>query len=118
MHHHSAPAHDMPRYILIENNSGYNWPDTPDLAPQSESGQQPVDAARLIDEHTGAPGREYELFRSSLSAPDGSGYHVWRADVAGRETLPVVIDGQNREMIAAVERDCEYVGYIRIAEPA
>ena len=108
----------MPRYILIESNSGFIWADTADLAGWSESAQEPIDAARLIDEHIGAPGREYELFRSARSAPDGSGYHVWRADVAGRETLPVVTDGQDREMIAAVERTCEYLGYIHVTEPA
>lgn len=108
----------MPRYILIESNSGFIWTDTADLPGWGESGQEPVDAARLIDEYIGAPGREYELFRSERSAPDGSGYHVWRADVAGRETLPVVTDGQDREMIAAVERTCEYLGYIHVTEPA
>lgn len=108
----------MPRYILIESNTGRIWADTADLPGWGESGQEPVDAARLIDEHIGAPGREYELFRSERSAPDGGGYHVWRAGVAGRETLPVVTDGQDREMIAAVERDCEYIGYIHATEPA
>src|SRR5690606_29312658 len=95
---------DMPRYILIESNTGRIWADTADLPGWSESDQEPIAAARLIDERVGVPGREYELFRSERSAPDGSGYHVWRADVAGRETLPVVTDGQDREMIAAVER--------------
>lgn len=108
----------MPRYILIENNSGYIWTDTADLPGWSETEQQPIDAARLIDEHIGVPGREYEFFRSARSAPDGSGYHVWRADVGGSEAVAVVQDGQDPEMIEAVERDCEYVGYIRIAEPA
>lgn len=106
----------MPRYILVESNSGFIWTDTADLPGWRESDQQPIDAARLIDERVGAPGREYEFFRSARSAPSGSGYHVWR--VAGRETLPVVTDGQDREMIAAVERDCEYVGYIHVTEPA
>ena len=108
----------MPRYILIESNSGYIWADTADLAGWGESGQEPVDAARLIDEHLGAPGREYGFFRSARSAPGCDGYHVWRADVAGRETLPVVTDGQDRETVAAVERTCEYLGYIHVTEPA
>src|SRR5690606_38830195 len=86
----------MPRYILIESNSGYIWTDTADLPGWGESGQESVDAARLIDEHIGAPGREYELFRSARSAPDGSGYHVWRADVAGRGPLSAALDGAKR----------------------
>src|SRR5690606_33288021 len=118
MHHHSEPEHDMPRYILIENNSGYIWTDTADLPGWGESGQEPVDAARLIDEHTGAPGREYEFFRSARSAPGGSGYHVWRVDVAGREPLSVALDGQDRETVDTVERVGEYVGFIHVTEPA
>lgn len=108
----------MPRYILIESNTGYIWADTADLPGWIESDQQPVDAARLIDEHIGARGREYELFRSARSASDGSGYHVWRADVGGSEAVAVVQDGQDPEMIAAVERDCEYIGYVRVTAPA
>lgn len=108
----------MPRYILIDNASGYIWADTADLAGWGDTEQQPIDAARLIDAHVGAPGREYELFRRS---PDGStspGYHVWRADVGGSEAVAVVQDGQDPEMIAAVERDCEYIGYVRVIEDA
>lgn len=109
----------MPRYILIESNTWRIWADTADLPGWGESGKDPIDAARLIDEQNGASGREYEYcFRGSLSAPGCDGYYVWRADVAGRETLPVVTDGQDRETIAAVERTCKYVGYIHVTEPA
>lgn len=108
----------MPRYILIESNTGRIWADTADLPGWSESGQEPIDAARLIDAHVGAPGREYEFFGRSPDDSNSPCYHVWRADVGGSEAVAVVQDGQNPEIIAAVERDCEYVGHVRIAEPA
>lgn len=109
----------MPRYILVDRNSGFIWADTASLPGWDESGQDPIDAARLIDEHIGAPGREYEFFRGTLGAPDGDGYCVWRVDAAERgiPVLPVVTDGQDRETIAAVTLR-EYVGYIHITEPA
>lgn len=108
----------MPRYILTESYSGFIWADTADLPGWDESDQQPIDAARLIDEHIGAPGREYALFRSPLSAPSCDGYHVWRVGGAGREPLPAVTDGQDRETVDTVERVGEYVGFIHVTEPA
>jgi hypothetical protein len=44
------------------------------------------------------------------TAPNG--HHVYRADVGDSEA--VVHDGQDRDTIDAVRRDCEYVGLIRI----
>lgn len=45
-----------------------------------------------------------------------TGYDVYRADINGSDAVPVVQDGQDRETIEAVERDCEYVGFIRCEE--
>lgn len=102
----------MPRYILIDNGSGYVFGDTADLPGNDDpSSLTPIEAARLLDESIGEPGREYELIGYN-PRDTSTGYHVYRADVEGSDAVAVVTDGQDREVIEAVERDCEYVGYV------
>lgn len=101
----------MPRYILIDNYSGYIFGDTADLDGWNDTERTPVDAARLLDESIGELGREYTLIGHN-PRDTSTGYHVYRADVDGSDAVTVVTDGQDREVIEAVERDCEYVGYV------
>lgn len=55
-------------------------------------------------------GREYIEPRRQ---PDGaSGYFVYRADMNGSDAVPTIWDGQDRETIEAVERDCSPEGFI------
>lgn len=102
----------MARYILIDSNSGYIFGDTADFAANRQSDITSIsDAARMLDESIGEYGRSYsELSRNPRSTQ--TGYHVYRADINGSEAVPVVQDGQDQEMIEAVERDCEYVGFV------
>ena len=39
-------------------------------------------------------------------------YDAWRADLDGSDVVPVVTDGQDQEMIEAVQEDCRYAGSI------
>ena len=38
-----------------------------------------------------------------------NGYYVYRADIDGAEAVPVVMDGQDKDTIEAVLRDCRPV---------
>jgi hypothetical protein len=104
----------MPRYILIDNNSGYIFGDSADFAAGNQSDLTPTEAARLMDESIGEHGREYREL-SCMSRDTRTGYAVYRADINGSEAVPVVQDGQDREMIEAVERDCEFVAFVEVA---
>jgi hypothetical protein len=95
----------MPRYILIDNNSGYIWGDSADFAAHIQSDLEPIEAARTLDASLGATGAYWE----TNSTDPHTCYHVYRADVAGSEAVPVISDGQDQEMIDAVERDCKYI---------
>ena len=93
----------MPRYILIDNNSGYVFGDSADFAAGRQSDLTPTEACRLLDEFIGEYGRAYT---------ERSSNHVYRADINGSEAVPVVTDGQDKEAVAAVENNCEYVAFV------
>lgn len=102
----------MARFILIDNYSGYIFGDTAELSGFDRNAGTPIDAARALDESIGEHGREYA--ESDHSPRDTStGYHVYSANVDGREVVSNITDGQDQEMIDAVVRDCEYVCYVR-----
>lgn len=102
----------MARYILIDNCSGHIWGDSSDIAGKLFTGT-PVEVAAALDESIGAPGRSYEEVPRRALESNHTGYHVYRADIDGSEAVPVIHDGQDRETIEAVVRDCEYVTTIR-----
>ena len=97
------------RYIIIDNYSGYIWGDSADFAAGKEQPQSMVDTCKMLDESIGEYERTYEAV-SRLSGQNG--YVVYRVDVNGGEAVPVVRDGQDRDMIEAVERDCQLLGYV------
>ena len=106
----------MARYILIDNNSGYIWGDSADLEGKIFNGT-PVEFAKALDESLGAYGREYDELSFSQHRNDiTSGYRVYRADVRGSEAVAVVQDGQDQDMIDAVERDCAELCFISIRD--
>jgi hypothetical protein len=119
----------MPRYILIDNASGYIFGDTANLpsthvidgetmAAWGDASLTPALAARWLDESEVREfGRSYEAVSRSALASNETGYHVYRADVHGSDAVPVFMDGQDREAIEAVERDCEYVTTLRCDRP-
>lgn len=108
----------MPRYILIDNASGFIFGDTADyngkIAIAQTEGGSPIDAARELDETVvGEHGRSYaEVGRRELASNE-TGYHVYRADINGSDAVATIADGQDPEMIEAVERDCKYVTTVR-----
>lgn len=118
----------MPRYILIDNCSGYVFGDTACLPnvpistseglPMTQSDMtSPIDAARWLDEaEVKEFGRTYEEVSRRALASNETGYHVYRADIKGSEVVPAIDDGENQELIEAVERDCEYVTTIRCTD--
>jgi hypothetical protein len=67
-----------------------------------------------FDASIGHARRPYEM-RSSNPRDSQTGYHVYPV---GKVAIPIVNDGQNREVIEAVERDCDYEGFIAVARPA
>lgn len=117
------------RLILIDNGSGLIFGDTADLPRHVFAGNEfpvtqtdftrprdAVYAARWLDEAViGEFGRGYE-FMAHAPRDTGTGYRVYRADVDGSDAVPVVQDGQDRDTIEAVERDCEFIGYVAVIE--
>jgi hypothetical protein len=102
----------MPRYILIDNYTGYIWGDTGDLDGPARD-ETPLEAARRLDEHVGGEPREYEQHGANYR-PDANvgAYHVYRADIGGSDAVRLVTDGQSQEEIDAVERDCRKVAVV------
>jgi hypothetical protein len=112
------------RLILIDKTSGLIFGDTANylLARLDEWRESNSDnsgdaarlsllAVRLLDDSIGGHGNEYGFFK------DGprevlSGYLIYRADINGSDVLPVVTDGKNENMIAAVQRDCRLEGFV------
>lgn len=103
----------MTRYILIENNSGYIWGDSADLNGKIFDGT-PEEFAAALDASIHEYDRTYEMIGHNPRSTE-DGYHVYRADVGGSEAVMVANDGQDQEMIDAVERDCQYLGFIRVS---
>ena len=99
----------MGRYIFIDSNSGYIWGDSAEFA--TESTDDLAELARILDESIGEADRTY-LVHSVDPRTTATGYHVYRADVRGSEQVGNIHDGQDQEMIDAVERDCEYEGFV------
>ena len=114
----------MARYILIDRCSGYIFGDTADIGGKTLSLDNDdggiITACRTLDDDI-SPGtlRDYEVLSHSnprALASNETGYLVYRADINGSEAVPVIQDGQDREMIEAVERDCRLVGVVRITD--
>lgn len=79
----------MPRYILIDDASGFVWGEA--------EAETPEDACRIVDEHLGVSGREYARVGFLVDAGP-SGYYVHEAPTDFRP----IDDGQDRDLIAAV----------------
>ena len=106
----------MPRYILIDNFSGYVFCDTADMAQSvaaewRDGDQTPQLACELFDRSIGEHGRTY-VADGRLNS-NQTGYHVYRADIDGSEAVPVVTDGQDQDQIEAVTKYCRYVEAVR-----
>jgi hypothetical protein len=100
----------MAAYIIVDAYTGYVWGDTRDFNGKAYNAESIVDACRELDEAvTQDFGRAYEQVPR---LPGDTGYIVYRVDVNGSEAVPVVHDGQDKETIDAVERDCALVGYV------
>jgi hypothetical protein len=104
----------MARYIVIDNCSGYIFGDSADLDGRIFSGT-PLEYAAALHVRLGDPA-EFEETGQHTLASNESGYHVYRADVNGSEAVPIAENGQDREAIEAVIRDCEYVTTLRRIE--
>lgn len=87
------------RLILINTTTGYIDGDTADFLAGTDWEHTPESAVRRLVDHIG-----------STEASQGAEYAVYRADINGSEAVPVVMDGQDRETIEAVEESCENLG--------
>jgi hypothetical protein len=102
----------MPRYILIDNASGYIWGDHT-TSDQGDEGI--IAAAQAVDAEAGGRPEPVTYEVLGYNPRDTSdGYHVYRSDVRGSDQIGNILDGQDQELIDAVARDCEYVGYVRV----
>jgi len=99
------------RIILIDTYSGFIWGDSADLNGKVFCGT-PQEYAAALDESLGTPLENNEQYVSTRTLGGSEGYAVYRADVDGSEAVPVVLDGQARETIETVERDCQFLGYL------
>ena len=99
------------RTILIDTYSGYIWGDSADLNGKAFHGT-PHEYAAALDASLKNPLENGEQYISTHSANGANGYAVYRADANGSEAVPVVLDGQDKQTIEAVERDCQFLGYL------
>jgi hypothetical protein len=104
----------MARYILIDNNSGFIFGDSADHQGEIFDGTA-VEFAKAVDEDIGEYGRSYSELDSCNDTT--TGYHVYRADINGSDAIVTIEDGQDQEMIDAVESDCDYLGFIAVTGP-
>jgi hypothetical protein len=100
----------MARYILIDNHSGFIFGDSADLDGKIFTGT-PMEYAAALDASIGEHNHTYERGHHH-PASNRSGYFVYRADIDGSDAVPVVRDGQDPEMIDAVERECKLLGFM------
>jgi hypothetical protein len=108
----------MARYILIDNNSGYIFADTADLNGPARD-ETAIEAVRRFDVAMGEHSRTYEEHGAHYRLPSNeTAYHVYRADVDGAETVPLVYDGQSHAEIAAVEKHCRKVAVVLVRSPS
>jgi hypothetical protein len=96
------------RYIIFDNPTGTIWGDS---ASFGEAPVDMLDACRLLDESIGEHGRSYEEV-DRFDFLNDSGYVVYE----GADKLPVVKDGQNKDEIEAVLRDCQLLGFVAYGE--
>jgi len=106
----------MPRYILVDHHSGYVFGDTGDLNGPARQ-ETVTQAARRLDESIGEHGRVYDAHAPNYR-PNGTAYHVYRAEIGGSQALPLVTDGQDHETIDQVARLCTKVAVVTCARPA
>lgn len=98
------------RFIIIDTYSGYIWGDSADFDAGNPDGSTDdiCEACRRLDHSIGEFERDYQ----EVSDEPHNGYAVYRADINGSEAVGNIHDGQDPEMIEAVVRDCEFVGYV------
>ncbi|MGA8169819.1 MAG: hypothetical protein WB816_03120 [Methylocystis sp.] len=112
------------RLILIDDISGFIFGDTANYRlgrldewidnnsdNDGDTERLSLLAARLLDDSIGEHGREYQFVDHDLDHA-GAGYSVYRANIDGLDSPPIVIDGRNREAIDAVRRDCRLEGFV------
>jgi hypothetical protein len=116
------------RIILIDKDSGYIWGDSADLnggifqlteSDYDQIGPRHPTAddwalafAHALDMSLGERWRAYAMQSAATARNGQSGYMAYRADIGGSEAVGIVFDGQDKEVIEAVERDCELIGFI------
>lgn len=104
----------MARYIGIDSNTGYIFFDTGDLDGAARQ-ETPAEAVERFERFENVRGGNSVTYIEHSRAPDGaSGYHVYRADIDGSEAVAITQDGQDQEVIEAVERDCEHVCFVEV----
>lgn len=99
----------MATYIIIDTAAGWIWGDSRDFAPGKEI-ETPEEACRLLDERIGQDEYAYETLE------DGDFrdcYEVYRADVDGRDVMPVAQDYEDPATVRAVRDRCVRVARIR-----
>lgn len=106
------------RLILIDHSTGYVFGDSADFAG-GRAMENEAEAARQLDESLGVQGRTYETMGAGYRpAANETAYHVYRADIRGSDAVAIVQDGQDPEMIADVERECDKLAVVLCHEAA
>ncbi|PTR07881.1 MULTISPECIES: hypothetical protein [unclassified Novosphingobium] len=107
----------MARYILIDNESGFIFADTADLVGFDTSAAHGddaiIDAARCLNASIGYNPDDFS-YEINYRLGGENHYTVYRVDIDGSEAVAIVQDGQDQEVIEAVERDCEFVGSVKV----
>ena len=107
----------MPRLFLIDQATGYIFADTADL--RGFNYVEPIEAAAIaaansLDTELGNPNQTYVFERKK---PNGAqqGYRVY-SDRSGSDLVTTVWNGEDPEVIAIIEEQGEYEGFISLQE--
>ncbi len=101
----------MPRYILIDNQSGYIWGDI--------DAKNPVEACRIVDTESGCSPRQYDERSTGFRpASNETAYHVYE----GTDAIPNIEtfggDGTSEALIEAVTTFCRKVEIVTVRDEA
>lgn len=98
------------RFIIIDIYTGYIWGDSADFDAGNPDGAADdiCEACRRLDRSLG----EFERTYAEVPREPRSGYAVYRADINGSDAICTIHDGQDKETIESVERDCQFLGFV------
>lgn len=108
----------MPRYILVENETGVVVADTACVG-EGAIDENPLEAVTRVERVIGLSDFEcryhYVTYHMSGAVPPWAhGYHVYLGEIDGRNLVPLIEHGGDPEVVQEVRHMCMYCGFVYI----